>query len=307
MERRPAGTTACRHSGRPAITLVELLVVVVCIALLAAALLGAYGAVRVEADKTLCAARLKGIGTAFLGYAKGNGGLLPDAGAASSLAGPIPDDGWHFPDRWDGRGTAFWPRERRTGNAGNLYLLVRLGLAEPRDFVCPASGDEPAFGPFFEQRFSFLAFKRGSLSLTTREKEFLRLKATRHCSYSYQNMLGHRQGDPAVADPEAGSLHIDYAPPDLAIVADHNPYTQMRGENRPRVDPEAEPLANSLNHAGQGQNVLTVDGRVAWHATPLCGAVLGDGTRDHIYRPAAGAVRDPANIPRHVRDSYLVP
>ena len=240
-------------------------------------------------------------------YAERYGGWLPDMGAASPLAGPVPDDGLHFPDTWNSRGTAYWPAEKHTGNAGNLYLLIRLGLAAPENFICPASGDRPAFGPFPDTRFGFLAFKPGALSLTDEERQFMQLHAARHCSYSYQNMLGHRLSNPCVADPEAGRVHIDNGPRDLAILADHNPYTEIQGEGRPKLDPLKAPLANSLNHAGRGQNVLYLNGRIQWHTTPECGAAVPDGGCDNIYRPAAGSVTDPQNIPRRVWDSYLVP
>jgi hypothetical protein len=120
-------------------------------------------------------------------------------------------------------------------------------------------------------------------------------------------MLGHPAGDPMIADPAAAGVHVEHAPEDLAILADHNPYTQLQAEGRDCLDPLQHPLANSLNHAGLGQNVLTLNGAVAWHDTPLAGAELPDGTRDHLYRPAEGDVLDGENIPRHERDSYLVP
>jgi len=284
-----------------------MLIVIAAIAVLAVIVIQAAEGVCDEVGKARCAARLKGLGLAIYAYARSNDGRLPDTGAASPIAGPVPDDAFHFPDEWDSRGTAFWPQERRAGNAGNLYLLIRLGLAHPRDFICPASGDRPAFGPFDEGRFSFLACQPGSLSLTPEEKEFLRLNSTRHCSYSYQNMLGHPANDSNIADPAAGGVHLDNSPADLAILADHNPYTQLRGACRPGLDPDADPLANSLNHAGRGQNVLYLDLSVVWHTSPECGARLPGGTRDNIYRPAEGGVTDPRNIPRHVRDSYLVP
>jgi len=288
-------------------TLVEMLVVITCLLLFMALVAGVYEAARDEGHRTACAGQLKALHTTLRCYAYANHGYLPDTGAASTLAGPVPKDRWHFPDTWDSRGTPFWPEERRTGNAGNLYLLIRLGLTTPQRFVCPATGDKAAFGPFLDTRWSFLAFQPGSLSLTAEERRFLEQRATRHCSYSYQNMLGHPNGDWAVADRRAAEVHVELSPPELVILGDHNPYTELQGEARPRVDPEAEPLANSLNHGGRGQNVLYLSGTVAWSTTPECGAILGDGSRDNIYRPAAGDVQDPRNIPRHEKDSYLVP
>lgn len=307
MAGRCRATPGRLDARRPAFTLVEMLVVLSAAALLTVLVAGACEAVRDEADKALCAARLKGLHLVLRAYADRFDGLLPDTGAASDLAGPLPDDRCHFPDRWDCRGTAMWPDERRTGNTGNLYLLIRIGLATPKDFICPASGDRPAFGPFTRERFGFLAFEPGSLFLTDQEKTFLRSNTTRHCSYSFQNMLGHPRSDWAVADPAAARVHIDQSPHDLVILADHNPYTQLQGEDRPYLDPDSHPLANSLNHAGRGQNVLYLDGCVTWQTTPECGARLDDGGRDNIYRPAEGSPLDPRNIPRHVRDSYLVP
>jgi prepilin-type N-terminal cleavage/methylation domain-containing protein len=292
---------------RRAFTLTEMLIVVICLSLLMALVAGGYEAVRDEAHRTTCVAQLKKIHGALYAYAQRSSGYLPDTGAASPLAGPVPLDGYHFPDTWDSRGSPFWPAEKHTGNLGNLYLLIRLGLALPEDFVCPATGDRPAFGPFTDTRFSFMAFKPGSPVLTDEEREFLQTHATRHCSYSYQNLLGHRRNNPAIAEPAAGALLLDHSPPDLAILADHNPYTELQGEARPCRDSDAEPLANSLNHQGRGQNVLYLNGSILWSSTPECGATLDDGARDNIYRPAVGQVTDPRNIPRHVRDSYLVP
>lgn len=188
-----------------------------------------------------------------------------------------------------------------------MYLLIRQGLAAPSDFICPASGDRPALGLPSPYRFSFFSFRPNSSTMTAEQQQFLQLNATRHCSYSYQNMLGHHGISPQIADPDAGILHRDNSPYDLAIMADHNPYTQMRGEGRAVLCPSKHPQANSLNHGGEGQNVLYLGGNVLWHDTPLCGARLDDGTHDNIYLPAAGGVDDPENVPRHIRDSYLVP
>jgi prepilin-type N-terminal cleavage/methylation domain-containing protein len=289
-------------------TLVEMMVVMACLCCLALLVLGAYSTAVDRVNQTLCAAQLKKLWMVLHTYAESNQGYLPDTGAVSPIVGPLtPAGGGFFLDTWDSRGTPFWPAERHTGNAGNLFLLLRLQLAGPENFICPGSGDRPAFGPFSNERFSFLAFSPGSLSLTAQEQEFLRLNATRHCSYSYQNVLGWRGGDPSISPSEAEAVHLDYSPQDLAILADHNPYTQLQGECRQCLDPLEEPLANSLNHRGQGQNVLYLDGRVFWQTTPECGALLPDGTCDNIYRPAVGAVTDPTNIPRHTKDSYLVP
>ena len=288
-------------------TLVEMMVVALCLCLLVALVMAALESACDQVNQALCSAQLSGLGKLLFVYAESYDGYLPDRGAISPLVGPVLPGGTHFSDTWDHPGTAQWPDSRHTGNAGNLYLLVRLQLAEPQDFLCPASGDQRALGSPSAKRTSFMSFRKGSDQFTDQQWGFLQGKSGRHCSYSYQNVLGHIFGDPAVAAPQAAFVHLERSPRDLAILADHNPYTCIRGTNRECLDPDEHPMANSLNHAGRGQNVLYLDGRVMWQTSPECGATLPDGSRDNIYRPATGAVCDPQNIPRHEKDSYLVP
>jgi prepilin-type N-terminal cleavage/methylation domain-containing protein len=295
-----------RFSRTPGFTLVEMMIVVGAIALLAVLVLEVCGAACDAANRAGCASHLRAVWQACAVYADGNRGYFPYTGATTPLAGVIAPGSFYFNDTWDNRGTPFWPVQRNTGNAGNLYLLIRLHLATVDEFVCPASGDVAAFEPFNGGRFSFLAFQPGSIALTAQEQEFLQLHATRHCSYSYQNVLGMFNGVGPVA-PGSGALQMQGPPAGLAILADHNPYTQLQGEARTCLDPTAAPLANSLNHAGAGQNVLYLNGSVQWCDTPECGAALGNGTHDNIYLPAGGSVIDPTNVPHNNKDSYLVP
>ncbi len=307
MARLGVATSSRRDGKAGGFTLVEMLVTLFCAVALASIVLLCYSAVVDQANRTMCRARLHRLGGALFAYAQEYEGFLPDTGATRLARGRVPPGTPRFNDTWDNRGTALWPHSRNTGNAGNLYLLIRAGLAEPKDFICPATGDKPAFGPFSSRRFSFLAFQPGSLSLTPRERRFLRIHTGRHCSYSYQNVLGIRNPGPGACGVSVRRLHRCHSPPDLAILADHNPYTELRGLNRPRLDPTEHPSANSLNHGGAGQNVLYLGGHVIWSDTPACGASLPGGECDNIYRPGQGAVRDPRNIPESRRDSYLVP
>jgi hypothetical protein len=283
-----------------------MMLVVGVLGLLALLVLESCGAACEAAHRAGCASHLRAVWHACAVYADGDRGYFPYTGATTPLAGTIGPGSFYFTDTWDNRGTPFWPVQRNTGNAGNLYLLIRLHLASPDVFVCPASGDVPAFEPFNNGRFSFLAFQAESIALTTQEQEFLQRHATRHCSYSYHNVLGMADSAGNVT-AGSGALHMLWSPADLAILADHNPYTQLQGEARPCLDPTAAPLANSLNHAGAGQNVLYMNGNVQWCETPACGAVLGHGTYDNIYLPASGSATDPTNVPRNSKDSYLVP
>ena len=102
----------------------------------------------------------------------------------------------------------------------------------------------------------------------------------------------------------------------MAVLADRTPcirYTGLPyGSGTYSIDiglPPGRPArrANSLNHAGRGQNVAFVDGRVRWAPTPT----VGPGG-DNIYTVWAGGDRSggriaPGSMPRGPTDSFLVP
>jgi hypothetical protein len=146
-----------------------------------------------------------------------------------------------------------------------------------------------------------------SARATPEEQRFLSRVAAGRCSYSYQNQFVHPGTDPAVSPPDNATTHWLTHPPDLAVLADRNPHTRVQLTRQPIVSPDAGPLANSPNHHGAGQNVLYLSGEVQWHETPLAGPLREGGLRDHIYRPDDGPPDDPRNVPRSIRDSYLVP
>jgi len=294
------------------ITLTEMLVTTAGASCLVAMLLPALVEVRGSAERTVCAANLSRLGEALWLYATDHDGWLPDCGAASSLGGAVPGDGRHFASLWDSPGSCAWPSRRPVGNQANLWLLVRLGYASPRQFICPGTADRPSLNSAEDSAvLGFLAIRPETGSPTAEEQRFLGRVAAARCSYSYQNQFAHPATSPAVADPRNATTHTFLHPPTLAVLADRNPYTRPRGTRQPVVAAEDEtedaPEPNSLNHGGAGQNVLYLNGEVAWHETPRCGPVRADGRPDHIYRPDAGAPDDPQNIPRAVDDAYLVP
>ena len=77
---------------KPAFTLVELLVAVGCLGVLVALMVTCYGAIADESNKAACACQLRRLHAALRNYAELNRGYLPDTGAASTLAGPLPPD-----------------------------------------------------------------------------------------------------------------------------------------------------------------------------------------------------------------------
>jgi prepilin-type processing-associated H-X9-DG protein len=293
---------------RRAVTLTEMLAVVGGICCLTAVSFPAVLAARDAASQALCGANLAQLGSALLTYAGDHDGYLPDSGAASSVGGPLPQDGWHYPGRWDSPGTGAWPDVRDVGNQANLWLLVRQGYAAPAQFICPATSDRPSLNdPGCGACMGFYALDSDTAAPTPDEAAFLRRVAAGRCSYSYQNQFAHPNADETVVAPENATTHRLVHPAMLAIAADRNPYARPRLTRQPVVSPTDLPQANSLNHQGRGQNVLYLGGHVEWHESPCCGAARPDGTRDNIYWPEVGMPDDPRNVPRSLTDSFLVP
>lgn len=125
-------------------------------------------------------------------------------------------------------------------NRQHVYPLLRFAyVADPRLFVCPSQRDIPMPRQEIQRRSGFLE--------------------ARNVSYAYQNMAGVR---PSTNDDRR-----------LPILADDNP---LFDDGLPLFDARRLHLgdpasANSRAHAGAGQNVLSLDGKVRWTTTPLCG------------------------------------
>lgn len=326
-------------AARRGMTLTELLVATGCIGCLVMAFVPAITSTKDAADRALCAANLGHIGRAMALYATDNDGLLPDCGASSPLHGAVPADGVHFPSRISAAGTCAWPDVRNAGNQANLWLLVRQGYALPHVFICPATSDRPSLNSDRNANvMGFLAMDPATGKATPQEQAFLSRVAAGRCSYSYQVQFAHPQTRPfpppapAVPPPvvldDSGeaieppppnapltmassayppTTHHLRHPQDLAILADRNPYTRTDLVRQSVVSADDQPEANSLNHGGQGQNVLYLAGEVLWEDTPCCGPLRPDGTRDNIYWPDGGRPDDPVEIPRWYGDSFLAP
>jgi len=295
-------------SARRGITATELLAVLGgCGCLIAVTMTAVVGA-KDAADRTACAANLARLGQALLLYSAEHDDLLPDCGAASTLGGNVPADGFHFPSRASAPGTCAWPAVRAVGNQANLWLLVREGYAEPGLFICPATADRPSLnGASDSAIMGFLAMDPATGRPVSAEDRFLKRVAAGRCSYSYQNQFAHPDTDVAICGSGPETTRRCLSPQTLAILADRNPYTRTDLVRQPVVSPIEQPEANSLNHNGTGQNVLYLSGSVEWHTTPRCGATRADGLPDNIYWPDAGLPDDPLNIPRAPADSFLAP
>ena len=190
----------------------------------------------------------------------------------------------------------------------SLWLLVRLGYADPSLFICP-SGDE-SVDPVKTAGRAVRADQRSNFT------------SGQSLSYSYAYPFLDIGGKP--------QINSDRLPPDFPILADKNPGPPAAGESAfPAFDAPLLSMAavNSHNHGGAGQNVLYVIGNVQFQTTPYCGYGVPPDLAKTIYRdnlftayaasslppgvtpkdPQATGVCRPNVGPAWAYDSYLVP
>jgi len=150
-----------------------------------------------------------------------------------------------------------------------LFQLVKGGHAKPAIFVCPAVRARPAL-----------------YRVTAAMGDF---PSALHISYSYQHSLGGRRI--SLNDPTLAAVSEN-----MAILSDASP---VFVGNTYRAD-----LANksSHNHGGDGQNVLYLQGNVAWRATPAAGV-----SGDNIFLAEGVDDYDGDEAPTNDTDSFLLP
>jgi len=157
---------------------------------------------------------------------------------------------------------------RYQSNSAHLYLLIRQGYTAPSRLACGSNDTAVTSMP-------------GSGQLDWASPQAI--------SYSYQNQH-------AVAP-----IRLDRSSPRLAVLADKNPLFIV-SDGKVVYDRDARRDAVSTLHNGDGQNILTLDGRVSWSAAPR----VGD---DNVWqiKGHAGSY-DGTEVPADAqRDSFLVP
>ena len=267
---------------RKGFTLIELLVVIAIISILAAMLLPSLSRAREQARRTSCKNNLKQLGLALIMYSNDYMGSFP-TGSGSHLA--------------------------------DLTLLLSMGYAkDPNVFECPSAS-------FEAQAINLQAGATFGLGLGYAQDwdrvfygMFAELANT-GVAYSYDNMkrdddapmvavLADRQwaleGNEFVPGPWGG--WVGYAPDTNYRYADNITWELPDNQNDSCFD------NNSPNHEYEGQNVLYVDGHVAWSGTPMCG-YMGENIFywDASYWDAADMPEDPDEDDDGVQDIYLEP
>ena len=283
--------TRGRYPSRHGLSLVELIVSTAILLILLSIFVPYLLKVREQNNRSRCADNLRLLGGAMADYAARNGGNYPRVGYNPAVA-PAGYTAFTGPDT--ARPFARGSPVSHNDVTASLWLLVRLKLAEPADFICPSTTDLPdslldAHGrPVpVDQRGNF----RGPASL----------------SFSYACPFGDAPGYRLNDTRRAGFALMADRAPNLALASVVPAST---------AGPLELAAANSPNHGRAGQNVLYAQGDVEFESTAYCGI-----DHDNIYTaatraPAGKPLGAPADevgaqgvnlSPGNATDSFLVP
>jgi prepilin-type processing-associated H-X9-DG protein len=281
--------TIGRNGGRGrGFTMVDLLAVLFIVCMLSGMVFSAGGLMRGRetANRIKCGSNLRMIGQACMLYANENKGNYPRTlykytEAVTQYSGVDAKD----PFAKEGA-------PKINDVTSPFFLLIRTQDITPVCFVCPSTDAQPA------------KWEAGKSA-----QDFSNFKNEETLSYSYAN-----------AYPDAKAINAGYklnatASAEFAIAADMNPGTFGESDVTPAKGPKDETAAqdamrkaNSMNHRGDGQNVLYGDGHVEFQQNPFCGV-----KRDNIYTVSGsedGAKTTSEKIaasPAWAGDSVLLP
>jgi len=238
-------------------TLVEILIVIAIISLLVSILTPAVIWAQEEARRVKCKSQLRQIVTACKAYAGNNKDRWPNAFTPDSTRSDVlPDEpgtggGLRGPNIDDERKGTDNEDDVVNSSSASLWLLAAGGYVPAEIFVCPSTADEADI-----------------IRNPDEVRDFL---SRRHCSYSYQCLLGGRR------------IRASWS---LAVVADRSPFFDPR-------ETTDDPEAGSFNHWREGQNVAFADGRVVWMPRPY-----HEASGDWIYLARRGKDDDdPGDVP----------
>ncbi|HEY3243487.1 MAG TPA: hypothetical protein VGM03_09050 [Phycisphaerae bacterium] len=265
-----------RHTIRPGLTLIELLVcgvILVCALGFAWYHLTARRGCGGPSPRLMCLSNLKGIGTSCKIYANDFGNAWPVPAFDESAIGMIDytvkagsgQGSVRSPDRTlPSRGGPGGARQLSVTRA--FWMLVRSGDVTARQFICPNSGDRADPTEKINENYDFTA--------------------PENVSYGLQVPFGPQR-------TRAG----EWMDARVALIADRGPYRDGRvavlppnlAMPKPRDNPMVWRPFNSQNHGGEGQNVLFADGHGEFAMRPIAGA-----DHDNIYTVALDNTQFPS-------------
>ena len=266
-----------RRFRRTGIALADLLVVAALIPLACSLLIGCYRTRCTGSNRVQCSSNLRQIGQALLIYSNDAKGPYP---RSTYVPGETVTPTW---------GTQTEPNDVSAA----LYLLLRTQDITSEVFICPSSNAEP---------WDFGRAPRNVMSWSNWEG---RDGVRKQLSYSYANPY------PDDAAAKLGYKLNNSLGAEFAVAADINPGTTGdAGQNVLAVTSTSNARdmkrGNSVNHDGDGQNVLYGDGHVEFQTNPFCGV-----QRDMIYARRAGASGFASSAvvdsPYDANDSVLLP
>jgi prepilin-type processing-associated H-X9-DG protein len=244
-------------------------------------LIGTMGVVatqraRETANRAKCASNLHQIGLAILLYQQDSLQLYPQTimdtsgdpkptwgtpYEADKTIGPIADDSPSFD------GSKAQPAANDV--SASFFLLLRNEQLTSSVFVCPSSN---------AKAWDFGGGANSAQNWTNWDGyEGL----TKHESYSYQNPFASK----AAVDRGFQLKNPDAT---FAVASDINPGGDAVMSVKIDSPEEKLRLANSPNHAQDGQNVLYGDGHAEWQNNPFCGT-----QHDNIYTAAGPEITEP--------------
>lgn len=228
-----------RRSG---FTLVELVVVLLCVAVGVGLLmmLVSERAYFESRRRTICASNLRAVGQSMATYSLSQGGAFPVAGRATEGGVAV---GFREGDRVDPERA-----ELDDNVTASLWMLVRDRSAMPESFVCPETTDQPD------------PMTRPGTDEPAKLRETRDFLAREHLSYSPINMYHQDVGERWTrASP---------SPSKVVLIGDNNASAHPERHVAGREVSGNHP-GNSPNHGGYGQFMQFADGHVAWQETPF--------------------------------------
>lgn len=304
-------------------TLVELLVVIAIIALLMGILMPALARVRSIAFRMTCGTNLAGIGKAMMIYANDYEEEFPRSGWPKSalryeLAGT-----WYEDTRALAFGNMPSTITSQATVTSSLYTLIKFADVTPKSFVCKGDtgvaefelADDPDHDSLPDGLELADAWDFGA-GTNAAGGDY---GADEHCSYAYhhpfcQNPLSSASEPamPVAADPNPWFTHAGMKAKAFPGEGQEGTY----GSEGPFVPDEYPDTAhikygNANTHQEEGQNVLFVDGSVAFEKNSFCGIeedniyTVYDGVYIKQGHPTTGAAPSPME-PWGRKDAYLI-